>query len=197
MTNVSIRTRKMAAARKRSIAAQRARARELRRDAADTINRFYRRAMVSHGPQALLDLFKLFRRNVPYRPFNLMMIGIQRPGATYIGTENFWRDKQRMLNVDAKPILILRPYGPVTLVYDLSDTSDELGRPFSDDEVLNRFRPRGRDATKLLWKLREKAFTEDNINIEDERLGSSSAGYAGRSPGPTGHHWFVTHQSVI
>ena len=56
-------------------------------------------------------------------PFNSMLVYTQRPGSRYVLTESEWMDKyQRSLKPNARPLVILVPFGPVDFVYDISDT---------------------------------------------------------------------------
>jgi len=74
--------------------------------------------------KALLD-FVVRLRNFP---FNAMLLQVQKPGLTYAASARDWRDRfGRTPKEGARPLLILWPFGPVALVYDVLDTEgDEL-----------------------------------------------------------------------
>ena len=78
--------------------------------------------------KALLD-FVVKLRN--FAPFNAMLLHIQKPGLSYAATAFDWRERfNRRPKRDARPLLILWPFAPVALVYDVQDTE---GDPLPED----------------------------------------------------------------
>ncbi len=72
---------------------------------------------------ALLD-FVVRLRN--FAPFNAMLLQIQKPGLTYAASASDWRIRfNRTIIADSRPLIVLRPFGPVALVYDVADTEGE------------------------------------------------------------------------
>lgn len=70
--------------------------------------------------QELLDFVIRFRRMAP---FNAMLLHIQKPGVSHVASVRDWRERfGRNPKQDARPLLIMRPFGPVDLVYDVQDT---------------------------------------------------------------------------
>jgi hypothetical protein len=68
----------------------------------------------------LLD-FVIRLRN--FAPFNAMLLQVQKPGLTYAASADDWRDRfDRRPKAGARPLLILWPFAPVALVYDVQDT---------------------------------------------------------------------------
>lgn len=58
-----------------------------------------------------------------FAPFNAMLLHIQKPGLTYAASTSDWLHLfERKPKIDARPLLILWPFGPVALVYDVQDT---------------------------------------------------------------------------
>ena len=81
------------------------------------------------GPQEYRELLRFVSRLPEYRPFNRMLIHVQKPGAVYVATANrWWHTFKRSIRPGARPIIILRPRGPVQVVFDVSDTE-----PLTDD----------------------------------------------------------------
>lgn len=71
----------------------------------------------------LLD-FVVRLRN--FAPFNAMLLQIQKPGLMYAASARDWRERfGRLVDADARPLLILWPFGPVALVYDVKDTTGQ------------------------------------------------------------------------
>lgn len=72
--------------------------------------------------KALLE-FVIRLRNVA--PFNAMLLQLQKPGLTYAASAHDWKSQfKREVKEDARPLLILWPFGPVATVYDVLDTFD-------------------------------------------------------------------------
>lgn len=70
--------------------------------------------------QELLD-FAVRLRNVA--PFNALLLQIQKPGLNYAASRIDWaRLFNRTVKEKSRPLLILWPFGPVALVYDVIDT---------------------------------------------------------------------------
>lgn len=56
-------------------------------------------------------------------PFNAMLLQIQKPGLTFAASAYDWETRfKRTIKFRARPLLILWPFGPVGLVYDVLDT---------------------------------------------------------------------------
>ena len=73
--------------------------------------------------KALLD-FVVRLRN--FAPFNAMLLQVQKPGLTYAASADDWRLRfGRKPKEGARPLLILWPFAPVALVYDVMDTEGE------------------------------------------------------------------------
>lgn len=74
----------------------------------------------SEGYKALLDFVVRLRH---FAPFNAMLLQIQKPGLRHAASRADWMERfQRTVKEDSRPLLILWPFGPVSLVYDLDDT---------------------------------------------------------------------------
>lgn len=72
------------------------------------------------------ELMEFVARFRSFAPFNAMLLHIQKPGLTYAASAADWRDRfERYPKQSARPLLILWPFGPVALVYDIQDTEGE------------------------------------------------------------------------
>ena len=77
----------------------------------------------SRNYKQLLD-FVVRLRN--FAPFNAMLLQVQKPGLRYAASAHDWRMRFRRTPMEgARPLLILWPFGPVALVYDVMDTEGE------------------------------------------------------------------------
>jgi IrrE N-terminal-like domain len=69
------------------------------------------------------DLLDFVIRLRNFAPFNAMLLHVQKPGLTYAASAHDWHERfQRAPKEGARPLLILWPFGPVALVYDVLDT---------------------------------------------------------------------------
>src|SRR5438046_6590618 len=72
------------------------------------------------------ELLQFIVRLRNFAPFNAMLLQIQKPGLTYAATATDWWERfKRQVKEGARPLLILWPFGPVALVYDVMDTEGE------------------------------------------------------------------------
>lgn len=77
----------------------------------------------SQDYKELLD-FVVRLRN--FAQFNAMLLQVQKPGLSYAASARDWRERfGRTPKEGARPLLILWPFGPVALVYDVLDTEGE------------------------------------------------------------------------
>ena len=71
----------------------------------------------------LLDFISRLNR---FAPFNALLLHLQKPGLTYAASAYDWQTRfNRQPKPDARPLLILWPFGPVALVYDVQDTEGD------------------------------------------------------------------------
>ncbi|WP_436326506.1 hypothetical protein [Brevibacterium sp. FAM 27836] len=91
-----------------------------------------------HRPLMRWDELLAFVRRFPQlAAFNAALIAQQRPTATFVETEDGWRERfGRSVEADATSMVILHPFGPVRFVYDIADTTGpelptEVSTPFA------------------------------------------------------------------
>ena len=69
------------------------------------------------------DLLIFVARMRNFAPFNAMLLQIQKPGLRFAASTLDWQQRfGRKPTEGARPLLILWPFGPVALVYDVVDT---------------------------------------------------------------------------
>ena len=147
-----------------------------REHAAQEIDRLFRRALKAKGSEGLSELIRFMRRFRRYSIWNAALIRIQRPGAAAVATALQWRKKGRTVNPDAIPIVILQPFGPVSLVYELSDTSP----PIQDMEGFDSFPARGAVSERLWDRTGSEARKKGGIVVELVDYGTLQAGTAAK-----------------
>lgn len=75
-----------------------------------------------------LQLLGQIARFRSYGPYNALLAAIQRPRARCILPPAKWRKYNREPRREAVPIVLLRPFSPVTCVFDVADTRVIRGR---------------------------------------------------------------------
>ena len=89
------------------------------------------------GYKGLLD-FVVRLRN--FAPFNAMLLQLQKPGLRFAASEYDWKQCfDRTIKEGARPLIILWPFGPIALVYDVDDTEG----PELPEDVAQAFRATG------------------------------------------------------
>lgn len=130
----------------------------------------------------LLDFVADFRG---YSAFNAMLVHLQMEGATFVAPAARWRSVyHRRVTGDARPLVILRPFGPVMLVFDVSHTEprDETAPPLPP-EVTDPFAIRAIPHVEdLLSRTRLNAM-RDGVRLLLVESGSRKAGQIGRVEG--------------
>jgi len=97
-------------------------------------SRLYR---FSKDYKELLDFVTKLRN---FAPFNAFLLNLQKPGLRFAASQFDWRQRfGREVKEGARPLVILWPFGPIALVYDVDDTE---GYPLPDS-VLHSFRAVG------------------------------------------------------
>ena len=131
-----------------------------------TDSRLYRR---SKDYRDLLDFVSRLRN---FAPFNAMLLQLQKPGLRYAASASDWKRRfGRLPREGARPLLILWPFGPVALVYDVIDTE---GDPLPED--VDAFFARGSidDATVRSFK---SLLDKKRIHWHWLAAGDGQAGY--------------------
>lgn len=84
-----------------------------------------------HQSRDYLELLEFVARFRQYAPFNAMLLQIQKPGLSHVASVKDWKLRfGREPKKDARPLIILRPFGPIMLLYDIMDTE---GKPVPDN----------------------------------------------------------------
>lgn len=131
------------------------------------------------GPdyQEMLD-FVVRLRN--FAPFNAFILHIQKPGLRFAASRKDWHNRfQRTVRPGARPLLILWPFAPLALVYDVEDTE---GDPLPND-VTEAFRAVGNLTEYRISRLLE-LLNRQGIETQQIEFGDGLAGNIAK-PGNT------------
>ena len=108
-------------------------------------------------------------------PFNAMLLHIQKPGLSFAARPvDWWKRFGRRPKRHARPLVILRPFGPVDFVYDVLDTE---GEPIP--ETAFAFPTTGYVRQNWVWEI-ENILRKIEITMLMLDRGDRSAGHARR-----------------
>lgn len=121
-------------------------------------------------------------------PYNAMMIEFQKPGSLFVATPRRWaREFHRTPKAGARPLVVLRPFGPISFVYDYSDTEDDgSGRGIRKDELLKEFAHpfRTNDViNEATFERMKVSLLQEGILYGEESYGSLMGGCIGSANG--------------
>ncbi len=143
-------------------------------ECAAAVDRLFTDALASQGPTAFTEFIDFARRLSNLSVYNAMLVRLQRPGAAAVATEKRWMKAGRTVRPGAIPIVVLRPFGPVSFLYEVSDTE---GKPLPGDHA-NPFVAFG-ELDEIEWGRILKLHREKNsVRIEERNFGSLLAGNA-------------------
>ena len=119
------------------------------------------------------ELFEFFKKIRHMSIYNAMLLKIQRPGCCFATTASDWEKRfDRKVKLEANPMVILKPFGPVEFIYDISDTYGEN----VPEHILNPFECKG----GINYRYFDNIILSMNsigIDFTDQKLGSQSGGY--------------------
>ncbi len=108
-----------------------------------------------------------------YSTFNAFLLHLQKPGSQYVATACRWKSKfNRTVKPGARPLVILKPHGPIQLVFELGDTE---GDPVPE-EILHPFKTEGQ-------KIKEETFETLLFNLERNGIRFTLADQGSQSGG--------------
>lgn len=122
--------------------------------------------------------------------YNAMLVEVQRPGALAVASPAKWAQIGRWIKVGARPVVILKAFGPVEFVYEHGDTE---GTPMEGSEA-NTLLASG---TPTVFTLQEmvKAAKEQGVSVQwDAQSGVLLAGTAHSINAARGGHVNGTRQ---
>ena len=103
-------------------------------------------------------------------PYNAMLVQMQRPGARYVLSASAWDKKYNTkIKLNARPLIILVPFGPVDYVFDIDETDITNKKSFLES-LTDPFKTKGSIEDKIYKNL------VDNLKFLGIRLESVQFG---------------------
>lgn len=108
--------------------------------------------------------------------FNAMLVEVQRPGSLAVASPSKWDQIGRWIKVGARPVVILKAFGPVEFVYEHGDTDGKPMEGFEANTLLASGSPLEFSLKQMIKVAREQGVTVQM----DTRAGALLAGTAHR-----------------
>jgi hypothetical protein len=143
-------------------------------------------ARMYRSGRAFRELLEFAGRFRFYSPFNAMLVRLQLQGATFVAPARRWREKYgRAVRPEARPIVILRPRGPVMIVFDVSDTVPVDGEALPlPPEVVRPFEISRLPDVEAIMARTERNALRDGVRVTRAPAGSQQAGRIETASGP-------------
>ena len=123
--------------------------------------------------KAVKELLDFTTRLRHIAPFNAMLLHIQKPGLSYAARpKDWWECFRRRPKKHARPLVVLRNFGPVEFVYDILDTE---GPPLPDSAFA--FPTAGKVPPGWMADA-ERRLAREQIRMVQLDRGDNSAGHA-------------------
>lgn len=126
-----------------------------------------------HTSKEYFDLLNFINSFPSLAPFNAFLVHMQNPGVKLVKSPKDWRKLKRTVKYNARPLVILVPFGPVEFVYDISDTEG----PDVPPQILNPFHTSGNLPQDIYFRT-IRNLVKNNIIFEEYSMGIISAGFA-------------------
>jgi hypothetical protein len=107
----------------------------------ESVDDFFVRAFELRNSGKIERYFQFLKKVPDHAPFNNTLVFIQNPDCGYYATASQWEKRfGRSIKKDARPMVILFPFGPVEFVYDVRDTE---GEQLTDEDIIHWWRENG------------------------------------------------------
>jgi hypothetical protein len=142
-----------------------------------TLDELFFRISEARHSKKFIEILNFVSKLSEYAPYNNMMVYLQRPTAKYWAREKDWNERfKRTIKEDAIPLIILRPMGPIMLVYEIEDTEG----PELPEDLLHPFKVKGKfDPDDLEYLVHE--CLKNGIKVKGATLRGFLAGRATRA----------------
>ncbi len=144
-----------------------------------SINNLLSSSLIKSRSDEFIKFFTFLSRFNHYSKYNSMLVYIQNKDVAYYGSAGFWKRRfHRTIQQNARPYIILTPFSPVTIVYDImetdgNETAEELmktGLPYQPFTVKGTF-------SEELYDRLLKRMKDWGIPLLKKPLSYFSAGY--------------------
>jgi hypothetical protein len=139
----------------------------------NALDELFESSAAYRSSQNFFSLLKFIQKFPSLSPFNAFLIHMQNPGVELVMNARKWKVWGRKVKPNARPLVILIPFGPVDFVYDLADTEGSEVPALA----LNPFHTAGSLAPGV-YEYTNRNCASDYIRYDEEEMSKNSAGYA-------------------
>jgi hypothetical protein len=91
------------------------------------IDDLFHRSLQFRNTEEYLRFFGFIGKILHYSHYNATLVYMQNKNVKYFGTPGFWKKTfNRTVNKNARPYVIIIPFGPATLAYSVDETTGKL-----------------------------------------------------------------------
>ncbi|RYE50896.1 MAG: hypothetical protein EOP48_19055 [Sphingobacteriales bacterium] len=123
--------------------------------------------------QNFFELLKFINKFPKLSPFNAFLVHMQNRGVKLVMSPSKWLDYGRKIKYEARPLVVLIPFGPVQFVYDIADTEGKI----IPHTILNPFQTTGELPVGVFDRTIRNC-AKDNIIYQEDPMHKASAGLA-------------------
>ena len=139
------------------------------------LDQLFKKSAMYGNSKEYFELLQFIGRFPQLSPFNAFLVHTQNAGVEIVMSARKWHKYQRTVRYQARPLIILVPFGPVEFVFDIADTDgpsipERLKNPFSTAGKLEEF----------VYVLTKQHGQAEGIKILEQTMHKSSAGAAMR-----------------
>lgn len=142
----------------------------------DRLRELMSQALSSPTVEAVVEFNHFASRMRRMGPYNVYMVFAQRPGARAVASRKEWAAVGQTVRDDAIPVLILRPKGPITQVYELADTLPRLERDPRVDPLAAKGEIDAATLARLINALAMPAKRNLRVHVSHADFGDDQAG---------------------
>ena len=144
-----------------------------KKDKLNALDELFVKSAKYQNSHVYFNLLNFINRFPKLSPFNAFLIHMQNSGVEIVLSADKWAKYNRTIKYNSRPLVILIPFGPVSFIYDISDTEgselpDYIKHPFNTSGNLD----------PLIYHRTVMSCKKENISIIEYDMYKSSAGYA-------------------
>ncbi len=111
------------------------------RESRNLLDRLFEEVRSFHHAKEVRALFDYCIRMRNLSSYNAALVYTQQPGNQLVLSAKQWGNEQRLIKPNARPLIILLPFGPVGFVYDIADTLPECNteEEFEKQRLIDKY----------------------------------------------------------
>lgn len=146
-------------------------------DAKRSIHYLLEAAMQYGNIGGLVDLLRHVAALHQYKPYNAMLVLLQRPAATFVLPAHRWEERYgRVIRPGEQPLVMLQPRGPVMFLFDVSQTEAGPRARALPPRLLNPYAMNDAPGAEIELQWVIENAKADGVRVTGARYGLPAAG---------------------